>query len=1337
MAHHGRGFRRTTIVAAVVAAMTSVAVGQAIAAQAGTTARATAAALDAVGNDWSGEPLLLIHGFTDTCQAAWQTPDNSGLPGDTTAATYLGNAFSHPPDQVGYYTQALGGGQSADVTTCSEDINHPVPQGSSGCNNLPDVQGQNTSQFGSINDHIDRLACLLAWYIYDTYTAPSSGTPEAVNVLAHSMGGLIIQDAIGATSKGVTGFPPHPLRVLRVVTVATPHGGIGYPYYQGAQQAGLDSNELSDMGVGSPFLTTLDGYGKPRGTTGTFWGLIGASDSAYFIPKVGCPHPPAGYPLGGGNYTSCAAMNAPGATQPDGDGVVPSVSQMSMPADVKVLYGIADGAAPGGGNATADPNTQYEHEVNTQAISGSLNPPFYLNDGRTGTTQAFTCTSNCTATSDYSDLNLSSPATVPYSLAEISNLLETPVVKNISGGGQFATVWQAAAGPLGEPLGYYYTTNGGQAQDFQYGTIYWSSLYGTHAIYGPAYTDYSGLGGPASVLGFPKSDAISEPAGGLGWSFPGTSCGATGITGFGSTIMTGGPTDVSGRVSPASEMQGCIYQAYSILFNGPGGVLGYPTTNERPMGTGRVNYFTGGTTKPGCSTGSEPADGISTAAIYWNGTAHAVTGCIFAEYHSVGEATGELGFPTDDAYAVNGGHRQDFQKGFISGSNGSYSVTLGGSQWVVGHAQHAGNDYPYETLGQFDHQNEGTDAWNEYYGQCDSFAAWKVYENLYGSQGLPITRPSIVPAPGWTPPNASVSPVNQNTWYNADNWDVKWPAQGYAVNTVPVPGSIAYWPNATTDPQDGHPADSVHGIGEFGHVGYVTDVYPDGSVTIESYNLRLNGEYSTIHLAYGQSATDTSFNQGAFTVPWPKYFIHVADGPFPGEASPPEPANGTVAWGYPTQVKVIGPGSPSTEFSLGNVWYPRGGHGEIGEEQYTHTNGPTAVSTATWTPTGLAASTCYRVDAFVPDNYSDNPTAIYTVTDATGTSYAAVNENVQTNDWSELGVFITNGSGTGLSVKLDDRGVTGLFVAADAMRFWKQANCNNEANVSPIFGPSSYYNTWSLQPGHGFFGTERYTTTTGTSSSDHSATWTPAHLIPYGCYDVSLYVPDYYSDNPGALYFSNDAYYGVFYPQIDENAYTNQFAWTGTFQANSDGTLPVELFNEGPSGDYVAADAIAYVLNPHCMTENGAANAFGSAYTSSIIGPGSGPPDFSTTSDWYSQIGHGYANHQLWTYTNGATPVSTATWTFYGTANACYTASAYIPINSYANNPNASYTFNTQAGVVHTQINQAVSNGWTQFQGNPKITTGSNGQITVSLNDTGPVGTYTAADAISFNQTSC
>lgn len=197
-----------------------------------------------------------------------------------------------------------------------------------------------------------------------------------------------------------------------------------------------------------------------------------------------------------------------------------------------------------------------------------------------------------------------------------------------------------------------------------------------------------------------------------------------------------------------------------------------------------------------------------------------------------------------------------------------------------------------------------------------------------------------------------------------------------------------------------------------------------------------------------------------------------------------------------------------------------------------------------------------------------------------------------------------------------------------------------------------------------------------------------------------------------------------------------QFAWIGTFQAYGDGTLPAEIFNSGPSGDYVAADAIAYVLNPHCVAENGASNTFGSAYTASIIGPGSGPPSFTTTNDWYLQAGHGYANHELWTHTNGTTPVSTATWVFSGSANTCYTATAYIPDN-YANNPSAAYTITTQKNTVSTSINQANSTGWTQFSGNPKIATGSNGQITVSLNDTGPTGTYTSADAISFAQTGC
>jgi len=809
-------------------------------------------------------------------------------------------------------------------------------------------------------------------------------------------------------------------------------------------------------------------------------------------------------------------------------------------------------------------------------------------------------------------------------------------------------------------------------------------------------TLWNQLGGMSGLLGDPTSNWGSV-SGGQSQNFAGATAYWSSSTG-------------------THEIHGAIRDRYNAL-GGPAGSLGYPTSNEQGIGSGRVNYLAG--TSCGSSSGS---------AIYWNGAAHAVTGCIFQYYKSVGEATGSLGFPAGDAFSITGGVEQVFEHGFITDINGTVSQ----HRWQVGHAAHAGNDYPYETIGQFGHQNEGTDAWNEYYGQCDSFAAWKVYENLAGSA---VQHPSIVPAPGWTPGNASISPVNQFTWGNADIWASKWKALGYAVDTVPSPGAIAYWPNATTDPQDGNPPDPVNGLGEFGHVAYVTDVYPDGSITVEGYNMRENGQYSVVHMNFSTGYTDNSFGQPNFSVPWPKYFIHVSDGPS-GAASPTEPSPGVVQARYPSQVTVIGPGSPSSQFSTANVWYSDAGHGEIGTELWTHTNGPATASTATWTPAGLAASACYQVDAFVPDNYSDNPTAIYTISDATGTSYAAVNENVQTNDWSELGVFKTNGSGTGLSVKLDDRGVTGLYVAADAMRFWKQASCAGEGDVSPIFMPSSYVGTWSIKSGHGFFGSEHYITTTGTSTSDHSASWTPSHLMAYGCYDVSLYVPDNFSDNPGALYFTNDSSYGVFYPQIDENGYTNQFAWIGTFQAYGDGTLPAELFNEGPSGDYVAADAIAYVLNPHCLAENGGANAFGSTYTSSIIGPGSGPPGFTTTNDWYLQAGHGYANHELWTHTNGSTPVSTATWTFYGTANACYTASAYIP-NNYANNASAAYTISTQTGSIGTSINQANSTGWTQFPGNPKITTGGNGQVTVTLNDTGPTGTYTAADAISFIQTGC
>lgn len=742
------------------------------------------------------------------------------------------------------------------------------------------------------------------------------------------------------------------------------------------------------------------------------------------------------------------------------------------------------------------------------------------------------------------------------------------------------------------------------------------------------------------------------------------------------------------------------------------GVLGDPTSGVSAIAGGQVQTFTGGN-------------------VYWSAASgtHEVTGAALTQYLTLGGPTSALGFPDTEPYASGGGTRQDFQHGSILVVGSVVTVSYGSEQWVVGHAAHAGNDYPYETIGQFEHQNEGTDDWAEYYGQCDSFAAWKVYENLAGTPSLP----PIVPDPGWIPSAApGISPVNQNTWGNADNWGNMAPKFGYTVDQVPTPGAIVWWRNATADPQNSNlTPDPAHGMGGFGHVGYVTDVYPDGSITIEQYNLRLNGEYSVLHMAFGQSATDTSFNQGSFTVPWPAGFVHIGDGASGAAASPPEPANGTVSWSYPnrgSQLQVIGPGSPSAQFSTGDIWYNRAGHGETGAEMYTHTNGPTAVSTATWTPSGLSANACYRVDAFVPDNYSDNPIAVYTVNDATGTNYAAVNENDTTKDWSELGVFKT-GSGGGLSVKLDDRGVTGLYVAADAMRFWQQADCSALGDASPIMMPNSYYpsGSWSQRSGHGFFGNEQYATTTGTLYPTKTATWSPPHLLAHACYDVSLYVPDNYSDNPAATYNTDDVYYGGnFWPTVDENIFTNQFAGIGTLESGSGGYLPVALENNGPSGDYVAADAAAFVLNPNCAAQNNGTSTFGQPTSDGIIGPGSPAVNFTTTGNWHTYLGFGWNNHQLYSPDNAG---ATATWTFNGTPGACYNVDAYIPVMGYADNTSAGYVVSSNVVGGLATVNQNTTGGWT---GLSRLNAGSDGKITVKLTDNGNSGGYTGADAIRF-----
>lgn len=116
---------------------------------------------------------------------------------------------------------------------------------------------------------IQDIARDLAEYISTTYT--QQGRP--VDIVGHSMGGLIARVALLGSAQGWDGFPPK-LDVDNVVTLSTPYRGVANP-------SASDTRQWKQMDPDSAFLARLHAKGSGLGdgwVQGTDWTLVGSEE---------------------------------------------------------------------------------------------------------------------------------------------------------------------------------------------------------------------------------------------------------------------------------------------------------------------------------------------------------------------------------------------------------------------------------------------------------------------------------------------------------------------------------------------------------------------------------------------------------------------------------------------------------------------------------------------------------------------------------------------------------------------------------------------------------------------------------------------------------------------------------------------------------------------------------------------------------------------------------------------------------------------------------------------------------------------------------------------------
>ncbi len=138
-------------------------------------------------------------------------------------------------------------------------------------------EGTNASQDGTTNESIYHLSCLLAWYLYDNFAVNPGWNVE---IVAHSMGGLIVRNALYQVQqkKATWTFPSTLGNISDIVTFGTPNNGIA--------ANPCNCKQGDDMYTGSSFMNEMrNNASNPQAigdrSLGTDWTLIGSqNDSA-------------------------------------------------------------------------------------------------------------------------------------------------------------------------------------------------------------------------------------------------------------------------------------------------------------------------------------------------------------------------------------------------------------------------------------------------------------------------------------------------------------------------------------------------------------------------------------------------------------------------------------------------------------------------------------------------------------------------------------------------------------------------------------------------------------------------------------------------------------------------------------------------------------------------------------------------------------------------------------------------------------------------------------------------------------------------------------------------